>query len=282
MFPGNKISNSSITANFSRMKVVQVLLPLIFLTVVGFWLYIQHAFNEKGYIDCQKGLFLFINHQLGSYPRFELNVTQLGDAMVLLSLLSLTFLSAPKIWEVLQASLLVSLLFSRLFKTLFHMPRPAAVIDNHEMIILGQKLSGHSSLPSGHSITVFTILTVVMYAFLPQNFKLKILWVPFMLMLGLIVASSRIGVGAHFPMDVVVGCIIGYLCGVLGILIGNRYRFGAWVGSRKFFPVIILLFLAFAFFLVQKIIAQNLLIYYLALGCLLFSLYKIYAAYAKK
>lgn len=60
--------------------------------------------------------------------------------------------------------------------------------------------------PSGHTVTTFALLAVVMNLYKPK-------WWPLFFMLAFIVASGRIGIGAHWPADVIAGAAIGYLCG---------------------------------------------------------------------
>jgi len=94
--------------------------------------------------------------------------------------------------------------------------------------------------------------------------------------------SSRVGVGAHYPLDVTTGSIIGYICGIIGIFISRKYKIWNWVSHKKYYPVFILLLLICGISLITKIIHEGLIIYYLTLICLLVSLYKITYAYIKK
>lgn len=86
-------------------------------------------------------------------------------------------LYAPKMWEALLSGSLVSLVFCSLLKNIFAVPRPAAIFDNEGFTIIGRRLSGCTSLPSGHSITVFTVLTVLMFALMPKRLWYKMGWI---------------------------------------------------------------------------------------------------------
>ncbi|MBX2952204.1 MAG: phosphatase PAP2 family protein [Leadbetterella sp.] len=189
---------------------------------------------------------------------------------------------APKIWEALLAGLLVSAVFSAVLKKLFAVPRPAAVLDHNTFIIMGKKLTGFNSLPSGHSITIFTVLTVLLFAFMPKKWEGKTLWVLFVVITGLILAFTRVGVGAHHPLDVISGSIIGYISGLSGIFISRKYKIGAWIGPKKYYPVFILLFLVCGGVLVTRIRNENLLVYYFSIISLAFSLYKIIQVYVQR
>ena len=46
---------------------------------------------------------------------------------------------------------------------------------------------------------------------------------------GLLVALSRVAVGAHWPSDVAAGALLGWVCGMAGLAIAGRWP---WVESR--------------------------------------------------
>ncbi|MBX3257722.1 MAG: phosphatase PAP2 family protein [Chitinophagaceae bacterium] len=273
--------NKNIVSNYSRLRAILFSLPIFLLITIALFLYSQDALCVDRYVQVQKDSFFSINHYLGQYPNLQLNLTQLGDCMLLLSFLSIFIVYAPKLWEALISALLVSVLFSSSLKRIFGIPRPAELLDNNSFIIVGKKVSGFSSLPSGHSITVFTVFTVLLFAFMPQRLKYKISWFFFIITMGLILAFTRVGVGAHYPIDVIVGCIIGYISGLVGIFISREYNIWAWVSNRKTYPFFILLFLICCVLLIHKIINENLIIFYLSFISLVISLYKIIRVYAK-
>ena len=235
-----------------------------------------------GYVQIQKNCFFFINVKLSQFPAIIYNLTQIGDALIFMSFLTLFILYAPKMWEALLSASLVSAIFSRGLKDLFHVPRPAEAFDNTSFTIIGKTLPGFSSLPSGHSITVFTILTVLLFAFMPKKLHYKILWVFLLLITGLTLVFTRVGVGAHHPLDVINGSVIGYICGLIGIFISRKYKIWDWINNKKYYPFFIVLFLVCCALLITKISKENLIIFYLALISLILSLYKITYAYIQK
>lgn len=274
--------NTNVVKNQSKVVVSFLYLPAALLLMIVLWLWSQNALSIIGYTEIQKEVFLYINHQLGQYPSLMINLTQFGNALVFLSCLSIFIIYAPKLWEALISASLVSLLFSKGLKNLFSVPRPAAVLDVDTFTIVGEKLTGHSSLPSGHSITVFTILTVLMFSFMPRNLIYKMLWSFFIIIMGLMLVSTRVGVGAHYPLDTIVGGIIGYISGVLGILFSQKYKIWSWIADKKYSPIFMVLFTVCIIIISKNIFTEGLVVFYLPLVCLAISLFKIGFLYVKK
>ena len=274
--------NKLIIDNYLRLKPSLFFLPVFLLITIVLFLYNQDSLSTDGYIRIQKESFFFINYYLGQYPNLQFNLTQLGDDLIFLSLLSILIIYMPKIWESLISSLLLSLVSSYLLKKIFSVPRPAAVFDHNSFVIVGKTLSGHTSLPSGHSITIFAILTILLFAFIPSKAVYKICWCFFIILIGSILVFTRVGVGAHYPLDVVIGGIIGYISGLAGIFISRKYTMGAWINNKKYYPIFILLFVFCGISLINKIMIENLTIYYFSLLFLTISLYKTIIIYVKK
>jgi len=108
---------------------------------------------------------------------------------------------------------------------LIESPRPAAVVDNAQMRVVGE-LMHNVSMPSGHTLTAFTVASAIYFA-LPQKGRAKHLWL-FVLAAG--TGLSRIAVGAHWLGDVGVGMSLGLLAGMLGT------RLLARMGSQHLQP----------------------------------------------
>lgn len=277
-----KIINTKTIANYSKLKPSLFVLPLCFLISIVLYLYIQDSLSVHKYIQIQKNCFFFLNSKLSQFPNTEYNLTQFGDALIFLSFLSIFIVYAPKLWESLISASLVSAIFSNSLKVIFAVPRPAGVFDKNSFVIVGKALSGSNSLPSGHSITVFTTLTVLLFAFMPQKLKYKILWVFFLIITGLILVFTRVGIGAHYPLDVITGSVVGYISGLAGIFISQKYKIWSWINSKKYYPIFILLLLVCCVVMINKIINENLMIFYFSLTSLAASLYKIINVYVKK
>jgi membrane-associated phospholipid phosphatase len=73
----------------------------------------------------------------------------------------------------------------------------------------------HWSFPSGHTATIAALMAALWWLW-PQHLL-------FYIFAGVIVAASRIVVGAHYPSDVIAGAFIG-VTAVRGV----AWVFGAW------------------------------------------------------
>jgi membrane-associated phospholipid phosphatase len=274
--------NEKVVENYSKLQYWLLLIPLMILVSLVLFLYTHDALNINGYIAVQKDWFYKINATLSQFPQIIYNLTQIGDALIFLSLLSILLIYAPAVWEALLSASLISLLISSTLKNIFAVPRPAAFLDNNTFTIIGQKLQGHSSLPSGHSITVFTTLTVLLFAFLPKKMPQRIVWILLMLCFGFLIALTRVGVGAHFPFDVLTGSTLGFMSALGGIFLSRKYKIWRWIGNKKYYPIFILLLLICGIGIANKIAAEFLPVYLIGLLVLIFSLYKITHVYLKK
>ena len=180
------------------------------------------ASQQDRYIEAQTTLFITLNNGLSVLPAtFWLTITLLGDALIVLSLLAVLAIIQPRAWAGIFASIPLAILLTRSGKSLLSMPRPAAMIEHDQITIIGNALMGANSTPSGHTITAFTAITVIIY-FLPAG--KKALHASTALIIATLVALSRIAVGAHWPADVLLGAIFGYASGLSGIYLVNRYR----------------------------------------------------------
>lgn len=274
--------NKTVIDNYAKLKPSLFILPLFFIMAIIFFLLTNGSFHVDKYVQIQKKYFFLINSSFGQFPNFVYNLTQLGDALLVLSFLTIFLVYAPKIWEALISASLISLLFSSVLKNIFLVPRPAVMFDNSSFIIIGNRAVGFASLPSGHSITVFTTLTVLLFAFMPKKISFKIIWILVTISMGLIIAFTRVGVGAHYPLDVIIGSIVGYFSGLMGIFISRKFAIWTWIGDKKYYPVFILLIIGFIIALISKIVDENLIVFYLALAALLIPFYKLTYAFIKR
>lgn len=272
-----------VSNNFSKIKLwwaIPLLLLLLF-----FFLFLVVFKNEASFVDAyvkiQKNLFFYLNDRLSVYPKLQYNLTQLGDATFLFPLVTIFIIYAPKLWEALLSASILSLLTSAILKKIFSVPRPAAILDNNSFTIIGKKLCGHTSLPSGHSICIFILITILLFAFMPKTNRSKIIWSLIIISLGLTIAFSRVAVGAHYPLDVLIGSIIGFILAIIGIKISSKIKLFSKM-NNKYYPIFIVILIIWAGLIVKKIIAFNLVIFYISFLSLLITLYLMTSSYVKK
>lgn len=84
-------------------------------------------------------------------------------------------------------------------------PRPYEVFDVKPVI--DKKTAGHS-FPSRHIFSIFIIATTLFYFYPIAGVLVGVT--------GAALALNRVLGGVHFPRDVVVGAVVGILCGVIG------------------------------------------------------------------
>jgi len=183
-------------------------------------------FDREAYTGLQGELFVSLNRYLNRWPeQLWSNLTLLGDASVLIPLLSPLLLWRPQAWAAVLAAVPVASLLSVTGKHLAAVPRPAAVLDHQLFTIIGETLTARNSFPSGHSLTIFTGVIAVLAVLARRPFG----WRPGALIFGggllaFSVGLSRVAVGAHWPLDVLGGALCGLAAGLSGAAITERYR----------------------------------------------------------
>jgi undecaprenyl-diphosphatase len=168
----------------------------------------------KESINCK--LFLIINQ--AANPVFDVLMplfTWLGDsrhAYLYLVVLCAVYLAKQDIIPfryiaVYAVATFCTLLIVEGLKGCFHVPRPAAALGvDHVRVLVELKL--RDSIPSGHATFSFMTATVLGHK------RSRSLEMPLFLF-ALLVAYSRIYVGAHYPFDVVASAVLGIAIGSL-------------------------------------------------------------------
>lgn len=275
----NRIINNFKTVNYKTLIIPFFILGLL---ILSFILILEEGKVVNQYINFQKELFYYLNGLLSELPRLQLNLTQLGDALIFFPLISIFIIYAPKLWEALLVSSIFSLIVSYTLKSQFDVPRPIKVLDIDSFAIIGEPHYGYSSFPSGHSIATFVVITTLLFAFMPKKNKYKIGWSILMIALGLFIAFSRVAVGAHYPFDVIVGSTLGFIVTVLGIIVSFKINLFGWINNKKYYPVFLVAFPIWMFIIVTKILENNLPIFYLSLASIVISFFIILNFYVKK
>ncbi len=82
--------------------------------------------------------------------------------------------------------------------------RPAGSAIGEQLVVIGERIQGIGSTPSGHALAAAATATLLLLWFGRRSAA----WV---LPAGLLVAVSRVPVGAHWPSDVTLGIALGIL-----------------------------------------------------------------------
>lgn len=136
----------------------------------------------------------------------------LGNAWGVLGVTAPLLVLAPRLMWAWLCAAPFAIVFARTGKYFIESPRPAAVVDNAQMRIVGETLH-NVSMPSGHTLTAFAVASALYFALSPAQRLRHGGWL-WLLAAG--TGLSRIAVGAHWPGDVAVGASLGLLAGLLG------------------------------------------------------------------
>ena len=149
-------------------------------------------------------------------------ITIFGDALVLLALaLPILWYRPHWAWGLLVAAIVTTAL-THSFKPWLDLPRPAAVLGADAITIIGPELRA-KAMPSGHAAAALTLAGALVPLMKGRATR------SLLLVFAVLVALSRVVVGAHWPMDVMAGGLIGWLSGVISLrLMGDR----AWMTNR--------------------------------------------------
>ena len=77
------------------------------------------------------------------------------------------------------------------------------------------------SFPSGHATTAFVVAAALIFAWPEASIRMRLA----ILTAAVLIAFSRIAMGAHWPLDVLVGACGGWLIGAFGYVLSMRWRF---------------------------------------------------------
>jgi undecaprenyl-diphosphatase len=136
--------------------------------------------------------------------------SQLGDKGLLfiaLALLMLCFAKTRRAGGTALTAMVLGLLVTNMtIKPLVSRDRPWIAMEDFETLI---RNSDPNSFPSGHTCAAFAFAVAVCMT-LPQRWARAAA-----VTVAILMGFSRLYVGVHFPSDVLVGAVIGSLCGLL-------------------------------------------------------------------
>ncbi len=172
-------------------------------------------------IYSQAEIFLVVNSLHNpSADQLFMWLTHLGD-WPLTILLAVILLFINRSYSlVLVSTMLFTGAVTQLLKHVFMHPRPYVFFEHAEPIYTIQDyvLQNSLSFPSGHTTCVFSLMASLTYLFPSQRNK------PWLFLLGLTVAFSRIYLAQHFLKDLVAGAFIGTVFSFLLIWMLDRAR----------------------------------------------------------
>lgn len=119
-----------------------------------------------------------------------------------------------KYWELIKlciASLILAVMITACAKLFFSQPRPFLVLEHAHVLTTSVD---PNSFPSGHTSTTLSIMTVL-FLKSKQYFTRYKLVKCFCILYCVLIPFSRIYIGMHYPFDVLVGGVIGMVCGVV-------------------------------------------------------------------
>jgi membrane-associated phospholipid phosphatase len=141
---------------------------------------------------------------------FEL-FTMFGEELLVIAVLGgIYWTISKKKGELLGITVFISLGVNSFIKMIFMRPRPFMVDDT--ITNLRPETSGGYSFPSGHTQSASTLFFGVY-----QFFKNRVLLV-LAIVITVMVALSRVYIGVHYPTDVIVGALLGFIITYYGFL----------------------------------------------------------------
>ncbi len=167
-------------------------------------------------------LFLALNQALSgpTSTLFFSIITRLGDGLVLALIVLPLFYFYDRVRFKKHAlamvlSVALSGLVVNLMKVAVDRPRPPEHFASlQEKVHAPLGLPRDRSFPSGHTQTGFG--TAVYLSSLYPSLS------PVFIVLAALVGLSRVAIGVHFPLDVLVGAVIGTIFSVLGFQVANK------------------------------------------------------------
>tara|TARA_S200000501_G_scaffold371194_1_gene413778 strand:- start:171 stop:938 length:768 start_codon:yes stop_codon:yes gene_type:complete len=120
-------------------------------------------------------------------------------------------------WRYFIAQLIGSIVLVRLLKMLVARGRPSSefpsiYIGDFTQLYVDASLH---SFPSGHAADVWTGATILFIVAKQVSVKF------FLIVVAILVSLSRVALGAHYPIDILVGSLIGLLTGSLCLVISR-------------------------------------------------------------
>ncbi len=134
-------------------------------------------------------------------------LANIGAPWILLALVLIMYKPTRRTGCFLAAAMLLEFVVVDMgMKPLFDRPRPCDVNTAIDMLV---QRPNSASFPSGHSAQAFVVSSALYYCH-------SKLFVP-VLVVSVLMALSRLYLYVHFPTDVMIGMLVGWLCGFVAV-----------------------------------------------------------------
>lgn len=213
------------------MNKMRFILPLLMMIIVGLGLS-DRRWDRQFFVWINTGIPRALPASLLPMWDAAMNIlTYLGDTHVMLWVILLITLpqwmvvgkkSLEKLslyLAVLAIVLILATAATQSLKEIVGALRPAGVLPVESLHILGETLR-FRSFPSGHTVTAFAAMCSLLPV-IPVSWR----WGALALAAG--IGFSRIGVGAHWPIDVATGALLGIVAAIAS------WRIGFWLQQKK-------------------------------------------------
>ncbi len=181
-------------------------------------------------------LFLFLNEAGKLIPETVWSsLTVLGDTLIAVLLVLPFAYRYPRLVWAMMIALVLGTLVVRTGKNLFDVARPPAILDLQQIHVIGPA-HRRDSFPSGHSLTAF-IMAALWVFLIARSLWLRLT----LIILAALVGLSRVMVGVHWPVDVLVGAALGWLIGCASVALSWRWAWGMRDVPQTLFLILLLL-----------------------------------------
>ena len=171
-------------------------------------------------LDANTVAFVHLNAAAARWPAWLWSlITDQASTLSAAALLALCVYRHPRIATAGLFSWPAGLVLIRGLKAWADAPRPAATLPADSFQLIGTELTRYS-FPSGHTATAFALAAALLYSI---DRAARRRWALPVLSAAALVGVSRIAVGAHWPVDVLAGAALGWLCGLSGALAAARW-----------------------------------------------------------
>lgn len=198
----------------------------LFLFIVGYFV----LYNEHG-----DAIYFFSDRRTDFGNLFFLYFTKMGEEFVYILVLILLLFVRYKYALIVPLVGLTVAIVSFSSKAFFAQPRPGLFFETLQVLedinlIEGVRLNnGHTSFPSGHTMSAFALYTFLALCWPHKKWMGLIIFI-----IALLVGLSRIYLVQHFLCDIYLGAIMGVLIGMIWYVlrVQTTKGMGTW-GNRR-------------------------------------------------